>query len=244
MEREEYSKLERREHFYFWNVGRREILDEALSRNLEEQRNLEILDIGCGPGGNLLFLDKYGRVTGLDVSEEALRFAKAKGYEEVIQAGAEKVPLPDGAFDLISCLDVLEHIEKDDRVLREIFRLLKPGGILLLTVPAHPFLFGPHDRFLGHLRRYRTKEALDKIKGAGFTIREYTHFVTFAVPINFLRKVIDAVFRQKSNEARTYDVEPPRFINAFFLFILRLEKRFIRCFRLPLGSSLLVVSRK
>lgn len=244
MEAHEYERIARRESFYFWHIGRREILHEALSRSLGTANNLKILDYGCGPGGNILFLKDFGRVSGADISETALEFAKARGFEELVKVSDHTTPFPDASFDLISSLDVFEHIDVDEAAMRECFRLLKSGGVLLTTVPAHHWLWSAHDVVLHHFRRYSGGEILKKLRGAGFEIVEWSHFVTTAVPINFVRKTFDILFNKKSDKIDTYDIEFSPVVNSILLFILRLEKIFIRFLSIPAGSSIFVVARK
>ena len=247
MDKDEYARLARREHFYFWNIARREILKEAIARNVSRERSapraLEILDMGCGPGGNILTLGEFGRVTGLDISEDALRFARDRGFKELIRGDARRLPFSDNFFDLVSCLDALEHIDDDAVAIREAFRVLKPGGIFLATVPAHPWLWSVHDEALHHLRRYTTADLTQKIIRAGFTVREQSHFILSGVPINFLRLTLDALLK-KNGAAETYDREFGRVLNAILLFLLRCEKIFIRFSPLPFGTSLFVVAKK
>lgn len=242
MDKAEYERIEYRDKYNFWHIGRREILLEALSRITKKTDNA-ILDIGCGPGGNIAVLKPFGRVTGLDNSLEALRYAGEKGYDNLIKGDILNLPFQDRAFDIVASLDVFEHLENDLRAIQECYRVLKPGGILFVTLPAHPFLWNEHDEYLEHVRRYKTREMLKKLRDAGFSVIKQSHFVTLGVPGILLRNFLKKIFpsRRKKN---VYNEEPSRIVNAFFLFWLRLEKRFIRYCSLPLGSSLLVVVKK
>ncbi len=244
MEAHEYKRIARRESFYFWHIGRREILHEALSRVLGTRKDLKILDYGCGPGGNILFLKDFGRVSGADISQTALDFAETRGFEKLIKVSDHTVPFPDASFDIIASLDVFEHIDVDEAAMRECFRVLKPGGVLLTTVPAHNWLWGAHDVVLHHFRRYSRSEILKKLRGAGFEIVEWSHFVTTAVPINYLRRTFDILFKKEGDKIDTYDIEFSPAVNSILLFILRLEKMFIRFLPIPAGSSIFVAARK
>jgi len=245
METHEYGRIAKRESFYFWHVGRREILKEALSRALgAAKRDFHILDYGCGPGGNILFLKDFGHVSGADISQTALDFAKTRGFENLVKVSDHTAPFPDASFDLVSSLDVFEHIDVDEAAIQECFRVLKPGGVLLATVPAHRWLWSAHDVVLHHFRRYSRNDVLRKLRGAGFEIVEWSHFVTTAVPINFLRRAFDLLFKKKGDKADTYDIEFSPAVNSILLFILWLEKIFIRFMPIPFGSSIFVVARK
>ena len=249
MQKHEYARLAHREPFYFWNVGRREIIEEALLRHIHPSAKLEVLDLGCGPGDNFQVLEKFGRVTGVDLSEEALKFARNKGFVNLLLADVASLPFVGHSFDIVSSFDVFEHIADDRKAMREAYRVLKPGGFLVITVPAHPWLWSAHDEALRHQRRYRTKEFLAKFAQGGFGVLEHSHFVTLAVPVNFLRKVRDQakkwIFGGDNNEKKeTYDVVFPPLLNSFLTLVLRIEKSIIRFFSLPFGSSMIVVARK
>lgn len=231
MEKDEYARLAWRESFYFWNIGRREIIKDLLNRHLRH-KNLEILDVGCGSGGNKAILGKFGRVTGLDISEDALRLAKKYGFAHLVKADINALSDQCGPFDLISSLDVFEHIENDTGAIKKIFSLLKKGGFLVVTVPAHPWLWSRHDEAMRHQRRYCRNEILTKLKNAGFEILEHSHFVTLAVPVNLLRKIRDKVLPKAGvgKTLRTYDVVFPSSLNTLLIFILRAEKFLMRFF--------------
>lgn len=244
MEIKEYGSLANRENFYFWHVGRREILKEAIFRSGIGVKNLDILDVGCGTGGNIILLKKFGRVVGLDSSAEALKFAERRGFAQLIQASATKLPLPDNAFDLVSILDVLEHIEDDRGVIGEALRVLRPGGLLLITVPAYQWLWSQHDKALHHIRRYTKREVTSKVRHGGFEVLEQSYFVMLAVPITLFRKLRDKLLRNPDNPPKIYDIVPPPLVNTLLLFLLRCEKILLRFMRLPFGTSIMVVAKK
>lgn len=248
MQKHEYARIAERESFYFWNVGRREILREVLSRYLVQSRSLEILDLGCGPGGNFSVLAEFGSVTGLDVSPEALKFAGKYNFTKLVLGDGKNLPFKDNSYDLVTSLDVLEHLEDDQKVMQEAWRVLKPGGFFLVSVPAHPWLWSDHDEAMRHKRRYSQKEILSKLQKVGFDIMEKSHFVIIAVPINFFRKIKDRilqkVFSGKQRVVDTYDVEFSKAVNGLLLFWLRIEKFIIRFISLPLGTSMFVIAKK
>lgn len=243
MERHEYERIARREAFYFWHVGRREILSEALMRHATPSSEKAILDYGCGPGGNILFLSDFGRVFGIDVSDTALIFAKSRGFAELIKVNNHRTPFAAASFDVVTSLDVFEHIKDDEVAMAECFRILKPGGVLLAAVPAHRWLWSNHDVALHHHRRYTKSELIGKLEKAGFRVHEWSHFVTLAVIINGLRVVRDRLFG-RGKEVDTYDIEFSPAVNRLLLEILRIERRIIRFLSIPFGSSLFVVAQK
>ena len=248
MELIEYKNLAFREKFFWWNVGRRRILRDVLRRNLVYSSGLKILDVGCGPGGNMLFLKDFGEVTGLDASDEALVYAREFSYRDLVLGSATDIPFSENSFDCVVALDVIEHIEDDRKAFSEMFRVLKPGGVLLLTVPAYQWMWSSHDEVLHHKRRYQKKELHVKIKGAGFLIVEASHFVFPSIPFRAGRLLIQKIrssFGASAPKApQTDDVLLPVFLNTIFIFWLTLERYFIKVFPLPWGSSLLVLAKK
>ncbi|MBI2048135.1 MAG: class I SAM-dependent methyltransferase [Parcubacteria group bacterium] len=247
MELKEYKNLAERESFFWWNVGRRRILEDALKRHVASS-HLEILDVGCGPGGNILFLKKFGNVTGIDSSKEALSFAATQGFLKTVESGGEKLPFPDQSFDLVSILDVLEHMDSDEQALGEIFRVLKTEGLLLLTVPAYMWMWSEHDEALHHKRRYGYKELRKKIINAGFSIEEMSYFVIPSIPFRVLKlcvgKLKSVFSKNKDKTLKTDDVILPPFLNSLFIVWLTVERYVMKLLPLPFGSSLLVVAEK
>lgn len=247
MEKIEYRRLFERETFYWWNIGRREILKSILNRYLGSERGFSILDIGCGAGGNIKILGEFGSVTGLDLSEEALKFAKTHGaFEELMQGDAEHLPFPDEAFGLVSAFDVLEHISDDQKAIREMFRVLQRGGFALITVPAHRWLWSRHDEALHHLRRYTTPILRKKLCSAGFRVIQHSHFVIPAIPFLLFQKTMRRIrgIVKKKETIDTYDAILPPWLNRVLIAWLFLEK-VIMCFiPIPAGSSLLMLVQK
>lgn len=244
----EHKRLHERETSYWWHVGRRRILDSALREFVADSRACRILDIGCGAGSNALFLRRYGVVTGLDISEEALSLSKHKGFTELVLGSAVALPFPDNSFDIISLLDVIEHIENDEEALLQAFRVLKNGGSLLLTVPAHPWLWSLRDEVFDHKRRYTGGELRQKLIRTGFVLQKESHFVILGVPFllvrNMLRRVKKMFFPHYEEEVGTYDPILPNALNALLLLWLSGEEILMRYAPIPLGSSLLAVATK
>lgn len=244
METIEYSNLARREVFSFWHKGRREILHEALLRNLDKNNLRKILDVGCGTGGNMSILKDFGQATGVDFFGEALKFAQGQNFTQLIQADVTHLPLPDESFSLVSALDVLEHIKDDEAALKEVWRVLSKDGLFLVTVPAYRWLWSQHDVTLHHVRRYVKCEIINKLQKAGFEILESSHFVMLAVFVTCFRKLRDKFFFKGGEQPHVYDVDFSPTINAILLFFLRCEKILIRFLSLPFGTSIMVVARK
>src|SRR5207249_11529795 len=150
------SFAELHESRHWWFVGRRRILASVLEETLRGRRSLRILDIGCGTGGMVPLLSAFGRVTAIDPAEAAIRYSREKygRKAEFLQVDFPREAPPAGEYDLVTLFDVLEHLDDDREALRKAVSLLHREGRMVLTVPAHRFLWSPHDEINRHRRRY------------------------------------------------------------------------------------------
>ena len=165
MQQHTYSIMYEVEENHWWFVGRRRIIEsfvEASAVATLESYKPRILDVGCGTGANLQMLAHYGAAEGVDVSSEALEFCRARGLSKVKQGAAEALPFEDASFDLVTGLDVVEHLDDDLAGLREMRRVLRPRGRALLFVPAFMFLWGVQDDISHHRRRYTRERSRTK----------------------------------------------------------------------------------
>ena len=171
-----YARLHQIEATHWWFRGRREILAAALRR--VGAQPTRILDLGCGAGTNLDLLSTLypgSTIVGIDIHLEPLRYCRGDRPEPLVQADAVRLPFSEGSFDLVTALDALEHMPDDGAVLAELHRVCRPDGMLLVTVPAFPFLWGNIDEAGHHHRRYRRGELLARVGRAGFS----PHLVRF-----------------------------------------------------------------
>jgi SAM-dependent methyltransferase len=191
----EYRKMYELEGKYWWWVGRRRILRTIL--NKLSLGSIVILDVGCGTGANLSCLRDYGTVTGVDISESAIDFCKKRGFNNVVQGDAEKLDFEDNTFDLITALDLLEHLD-DNRALGEFHRVLKPAGYLVVTAPAFDFLWSQHNEALHHKRRYTRGGLRNVLESHGFVIEKLSCWNTFLfLPI--LAKINKKTYEESGN---------------------------------------------
>ena len=240
----ELAKMFELEDTYWWFVARRELVRELLLRHRPEGERIRILDVGCGTGATLTALSDLGELVALDRSPAALRFCRRRGFSQLILAEAERLPVASDSVEVVLALDLLEHIEDDGAAAREIARVLRPGGIAIITVPALPGLWSEHDEALDHIRRYRARRLRRILTEAGFRIEKLSPVITaLLLPIAALR-FVQRVPPKRKGTPETAFIIPPRAINRLLIGILRLERVWLRCLSLPVGVSLVAVTRK
>jgi SAM-dependent methyltransferase len=231
---------------YWWLAGKYRIIDDAVRRAFRPLRPAPaVLDLGCGPGNLLDYLKPYGDTYGSDYSSDALRFCAQRGYRRLFRADFHSLPLRGECFDLVTCIDVLEHLEDDRRAIQELYRILRPSGLLVISVPAFQMLWGDHDTLYGHHRRYRTGEVRAKLEEAGFEVLQLTYFEPlFFVPLWLYRNLKKLFVRNGGIEKRDDFVGLPRPINTVLTHVVAAERFAIRYIRFPFGVTLLAVARK
>lgn len=239
----EYRMMFELENFYWWFVGRRQLLVDLVSGLKLSPDGTALLDVGCGTGLNCKVLSKYGAVFGADCSSEAMMFCRSRELDNFVFSRAEHLRFIDSTFDVVTAMDVLEHTDDDLIALKEIWRVLRPGGTLIVTVPAYGFLWSEHDEALHHRRRYTAHELRNKLTTAGFTLQRSTYFITLLFfPIFFFRLLQNLT--KKSVEAKTSHIVLPTWLNWFLVRLLDLERIWLRFMNLPFGVTVLAVGRK
>lgn len=238
----EYKEMSRREETYWWHTGRMSIIDAQLKLLVNKRKNLKILNFGCGTGGTIPTLEKYGSVENVDISPEALKYLKQKGYKGRLVKD-HHLPFMDGEFDLVIALDVLEHIDQDRLSLDEWRRVLKQDGRILVTVPAYGFLWSGHDTSLHHKRRY-TRNRLDwDLRKSSFIKLKNSYMVMFSFFLVVGFRWLYKLTGKKMTETTSY-VNLPGPINTLFDRLLRAEGLLLRYINLPFGTSVLGIYKK
>jgi SAM-dependent methyltransferase len=209
-----------------------------------EDRGGRALDFGCGTGAFLPHLERYGAVSAVDGDEAAVAFCHQRGRTEVVHVPADApLPFEDGTFQLVTAFDVLEHIEDDVTALVELRRVLAPGGVLLLSVPAFMFLWGDQDAISHHFRRYRAPQLAARLREAGFTVEKTSYFNTLLFPPIAAVRVIRRLLRAPSAERTDFTIGPPA-LNAVLGRAFGAEAIAVTRARLPFGVSALAVARR
>lgn len=227
---------------YWWFVGRRAIVDFVLRRFAGRSR--VAVDAGCGSGRNMQLLSHYSHsVIGFDRSPVALELAAPHGLP-IACADAEAIPLADSSVDLVSALDVLEHVDDDMRALNEFRRVLESGGFLLVTVPAYRFLWSEHDEALMHRRRYVASELHVKLTRSGFRVLKRSYAVFFAFFPIVLYRLFRGLFPKDPLAPMASYVKLPAFLNKLLIVFLRIEGWMIGAVNLPWGTSIIVLAQK
>lgn len=237
-----YQQMRSLEERHWWFAGRRKIVGEILA-SLDLPGHARILDAGCGTGGNLQFLSQFGDVTGVELDDGAAALARERGAWPVLKGSLPGgMPFAGQQFDLIVLLDVLEHIDDDGASLHALAALLAPRGYLVLTVPAFPFLWSPHDDEHHHKRRYRAAGLREVIENAGLRLSYLSYFNTWLFPLVAAVRLVRKVF--PANEVGR-DVElPGPAANSMLQAVFGSERHWIGRLSMPFGVSLLAVARK
>jgi SAM-dependent methyltransferase len=221
---------------HWWYRGRRRVLSAVLD-GLELPREARLLDAGCGSGRTLDMLAGYGAPAGTELNPLGVQASRQRGHD-VEQAAVEALPYADDSFDLVTCLDVIEHTDDDVKSLRELRRVTKPQGHLVVTVPAHPWLWSNHDVVNLHRRRYTRRSLRQAAESAGWQIDRMTGFnLAYLAPAALVR-----VARRRADTSEL-TLTPPS-LNQALELPLRLEAAIVRRgLNLPTGLSLLAVVR-
>jgi SAM-dependent methyltransferase len=232
------TMLEVDEH-HWWYRGRRKVIRAELNR-LALPPAAQILDAGCGSGRTLEELEPYGTVQGIELDPEAAAMARARGCGEVREGRLEELPWPDDSFHLITCLDVIEHTPDDRATLGELRRVCKPGGYLLVTVPAYQVLWSPHDDANHHFRRYNRRMLRVAAVQSGWSIQRMTSFNSLLFPPAAAVRLLQR-WRPPSDYKPDLNLGPA-WLNTVLERPLALEASLLARGRtLPAGLSLLAV---
>jgi SAM-dependent methyltransferase len=228
---------------HWWYRGRRHVMRAVLGR-LDLPAAAQILDAGCGSGRMLDELAAYGHVAGVDLSRDAVALARGRGHRDVRVGRIEQLPFRTDAFDLVTCLDVVEHTPDDRRTLSELRRVTRAGGRLVVTVPAYQALWSSHDVVNEHYRRYRAASLRSAAEAAGWELVRDTYFNSMLLVPAAVVRLAERGGPAPTPASRSDLAVTPEWLNAPLVWPLRAEARAIGAGRrLPAGLSLLAVLR-
>lgn len=238
MERQVFDRMAELDSSHWWYVARREILAALIERAIRLPKDATILEIGCGTGHNLDMLGRFGRIDAIELDEEARGLASRRLGRPVLDGR-----LPDIAdtieerYDLVTLLDVLEHIPDDRAALSCIPQLLRPGGRLLLTVPANPWMWSAHDAVHHHHRRYSKRDLSRLLRGAGLRIDLLSYFNSLLFPPVAAVRLIGQLRGSTDSDDRM----PSSMVNSTLRAIFASERHLVGRLPLPFGVSLVAV---
>lgn len=232
----------------WWFVARRHIVFGLIAELLRNDgSDRRVLDAGCGTGISLQHLARFGQAFGVDNEPVALEFCRLRHERLLTCANLKSLPYPDGTFDLVTGLDVIEHVDDDQSAFSEICRVTRPGGLLVLTVPAFQSLWSDHDVINHHKRRYR-KEQIRQLLGEEFSVEILSYYNTFLLPIavtvRMLKKLEMALFPEAVRKVQAENTYLPRSVNNLFSSIFGSELAWLKRRSFPVGLSIVCVARR
>jgi SAM-dependent methyltransferase len=243
MEPDYFERLYAVEERHWWHASRRDLVADQIRIRYPEYSGLRVLDVGCGTGRMLAELRCFGSAYGIDLADEPLSFCRDRGVADVMKASVLELPFEGGCCDIITALDVLEHIEDDRAALRECLRVLRPGGRLFAFVPAYQWLWSLQDDVSHHFRRYTRTTLRSPVVSAGFDIERLTYINMFLLPVIasgrlWLRVLLR--FRHIEDENRLH----PNWANGLLRSIFMSEAALLRRWDLPMGASILCIAKR
>ncbi len=239
---DDYCRLQDR---HWWFVGRRRILLRVLDRYVGPGTAGHVLDFGCGPGGMLSHLARYGAPEGVDADAQAVEMADRRGAGRVSLLRSAELPFADESFGLVTALDVLEHLDDDRGALTEIRRVLRPGGTLLVTVPAYRMLWGLQDEVSHHRRRYVAREIGDRLRGTGFEVSRLSYFNSILFPPIAAVRIARRLRRSRPEVKSDLHMNSPDGpANRFLARLFGLEAGLVERVDVPFGVSILALAQR
>jgi SAM-dependent methyltransferase len=234
----------RAEATHFWFRGFREFLTPVIHELSDGRRDLRIVDCGCGTGYNMGMLRPYGRVAGFDLNASGVTTARAAG-SSVVRGDATHAPFASGTFDMATCFDVMQCLEPDTDVVREMTRMVRPGGFVVVTMAALDILHGDHSLAWQEVRRYTPATARTLFEQAGLRVEKLSFLFGSLFPLMLGVRLVQRVLRPFRTLRTDTDITVPSApINSLLTAVVIAEARIARRLPAPIGSSLLVVGKK
>jgi SAM-dependent methyltransferase len=243
MQSHHYPILYQVEETHWWYLGRRRIIQSLVEKIRTTLPNAKpkILDVGCGTGANLKMLSAYGSAEGVDISPQAVDFCRERGLDSVKLGAIEHLPYESGSFEMVTALDVVEHLDDDVAGLREMRRVLRRDGRVLLFVPAFMFLWGVQDDVSNHRRRYTLPSLLQAVEAAGFAVEWASYAnISFFLPVLVVRSVMRWLGLRAATE---YGINIS-LLNGPFSSLFAAERFVLERGKIPFGVSAVCIARR
>jgi len=242
------------EDSHWWFASRTRALNAVIEPLLPQKPDFRLLDVGCGAGNMIHHLSRYGKVKGLEIDERPVKVAREeRGYDVDLFDVTGQMPFDDNSFDAVTALDVIEHNEDDVAILTDSYRVLKPGGHMIITVPAFMWLWSHNDDINAHVRRYTAQELKQKLTQTGFEVSRITYNNFFVFPLAaaliLLRRSSksepELASHHLDEEEYQVEMEPASpTVNTALTQVGKVEASLIRYVNLPFGTSLIAVGQK
>ena len=234
------------EDIHWWFVARRRIFLTILDKYLKAKPKYasRVLDVGCGTGTMLTYLARYGEAEGIDMDAEAIQYCRERGLARVTQAKADRLPFAEDTFELVTALDVIEHIDDDRAALNEALRVLRPGGSLLISVPAYRFLWGRQDDINLHKRRYVASEVRERLTSAGFQVVRLTYVNAVLFPAIAAVRLARHLLPKPATLESDFSFPAPRPMNYMLGQVFGAERFFLKHLDIPFGVSIVALAKK
>lgn len=239
MERVVYDRMAELDETHWWYRARREILAALIARDIPLPAGARLLEIGCGTGHNLQMLARFGEVDGIELDPQARALASLRIGKPV---GGASLPhlhgVPDGSYDLVAVLDVIEHVEEDLESLETMARKLRADGKILITVPAHPWMWSAHDEVNHHKRRYTARSLRKLIVSAGLKVELLSPFNSLLFPLAAAARIAGRIAGKRDSD----DTMPPPALNKLFETVFGWERYALGRVPFPPGVSLVAIA--
>ncbi len=243
MQKDEYKKMHELENYHWYFKFRKKLIGSFIDKICKNRKNLEILDAGCGTCMFTPILQKYGNVMGIEIYQDAIDICHKKGFNNVKKMSVNDMKFKDESFDFIACFDLLYHknVKDDDLALKNLYKVCKKDGKLLLTDSASKILFGRHDLALGGKKRYNKNELKSKIEKAGFKVERISYYNFFLFPFVLIKRKLNIIF----NKTPKSDIKKENFIINYTLEkITSFEAKLLNITNFPIGVSLVCIATK
>jgi 2-polyprenyl-3-methyl-5-hydroxy-6-metoxy-1,4-benzoquinol methylase len=241
VEEQLYRKFYEIETTHWWFSARQKIVLDIIQNRLALPHDAKVLDVGCGTGAILAEFARQYEAYGTDTSPLAIEYCHKRGIANAFHCTLKTFPLSDLRFDLITLLDVVEHVDEDVGILKQAYQLIKPNGHILVAVPAYEFLWSQYDDLNHHKRRYTKSHLMHVLRESGFTVEMCSYYNTILFPTALVKRLSERFIKGK--EDTTLDFPAP-LINSTLKSVFGFERFLLRRFSLPFGLSLIALAKK